>query len=71
MVTATVILAASLILAFPFLGLLVGLGPARFCEALDWATERIVIALVTLFCWGVAVGEWVRKTCAKLKRRTK
>ena len=36
MVTATVVFAALLVCVFPFAGLLVGLGPSRFWEALGW-----------------------------------
>ncbi len=71
MVTAGVLFAASLVLAFPFVGLLVGLGPTRFCEALEWLAEKLALAAIGSFCFGVDAGQWIVKTCAKLKRRKK
>lgn len=73
MVTATVVFAAALVCAFPFAGLLVGLGPSRFWEALGWVCGHVAMLALSLFCGGVAAGEWIRKTAkrivSKLKRR--
>ena len=66
MVTAGLVFAALLVCAFPFVGLLVGLGPTRFCEALDWLCGHLAMVALALFCGGVAAGEWIR---AKLKWR--
>lgn len=71
--TATVVFAALLVCVFPFAGLLVGLGPSRFWEALGWVCGHVAMMALSLFCGGVAAGEWIRKTAkrifAKLKRR--
>lgn len=71
--TVTLVFAALLVCIFPFVGLLVGLGPSRFWEALGWVCGHVAMLLLWLFCGGVAQGEWIRKTAkrifAKLKRR--
>lgn len=71
--SAAVVFAALLVCAFPFAGLLVGLGPSRFWEALGWVCGGAAMFALSLFCGGVAAGEWMRKTAkrifAKLKRR--
>ena len=66
MVTATVVFAALLVCAFPFAGLLVGLGPARFWEALGWVCGHVAMLALSLFCGGVAAGEWMRKTAKRI-----
>ena len=71
--SATIVFAVLLVCIFPFAGLLVGLGPSRFWEALGWVCGGAAMLALSLFCGGVAAGEWVRKTAkqifAKLKRR--
>ena len=59
MVTATVVFAALLVCVFPFAGLLVGLGPSRFWEALGWVCGHVAMAALSLFCGGVEAGEWI------------
>lgn len=64
MVTAAVF-AALLALAVVLCGVAIGLGSERFW----WVVERACLGLVALFLSGVQAGEWIGKTCAKLKRR--
>jgi hypothetical protein len=64
---ATAIFAALLVCAFPFAGLLVGLGPSRFWEALGWVCGHIATPLFWLFCGGAAQGEWI---ASKLWRKS-
>lgn len=71
MVTATVVFAALLVCAFPFAGLLVGLGPSRFWEALGWVCGHVAMLALSLFCGGVAAGEWMRKTAKRIVSRLK
>lgn len=59
MVTATIVFAALLVCIFPFAGLLVGLGPSRFWEALGWVCGRVAMAALSLFCAGVQAGGWI------------
>ena len=71
--SAALVFAALLVCVFPFAGLLVGLGPSRFWEALGWACGHMAMLALSLFCGGVAAGEWMCKTAkrivSKLKRR--
>ena len=71
--SAAVVFAVLLVCVFPFAGLLVGLGPSRFWEALGWVCGHVAMLALSLFCGGVAAGEWMRKTAkrifSKLKRR--
>ena len=71
--SAAIVFAALLVCIFPFAGLLVGLGPSRFWEALGWVCGGVAMLALSLFCGGVAAGEWMRKAAklifAKLKRR--
>lgn len=71
--SAAIVFAAALVCIFPFAGLLVGLGPSRFWGALGWVCGHVAMIALSLFCGGVAAGEWMRKTAkrifAKLKRR--
>lgn len=64
--TATAVFAALLVCAFPFAGLLVGLGPSRFWEALGWVCGHVAMLALSLFCGGVAAGEWMRKTAKRI-----
>lgn len=57
--SAAVVFAALLVCVFPFVGLLVGLGPSRFWEALGWVCGHVAMLALSLFCGGVAAGEWV------------
>lgn len=71
--SAAFVFAALLVVVLPFAGLLVGLGPSRFWEALGWVCGHVAMLALSLFCGGVAVGEWMCKTAKqivlKLKRR--
>ena len=37
----------------------VGLGPSRFWEALGWVCGHVAMLALSLFCGGVAAGEWI------------
>jgi len=57
--SAAIVFAALLVYIFPFAGLLVGLGPSRFWEALGWVCGHVAMLALSLFCGGVAAGEWI------------
>lgn len=66
MAIASFVFAAVLLVIFPFTGLLVGLGPSRFWEALGWVCGHVAMLALSLFCGGVAAGEWMRKTAKRI-----
>lgn len=68
MVTAIIVAATFAAVIFA-LGIAVGLGPARFVQAVDWVGGHVAMAALGLFVGGVAAGEWIRKQATKAWRR--